>query len=217
MPCSDSRDSEWYREEEARVALVVAIKNLFSVGDALPGDPRTVQDVAICAYLRNQHDTDKEAFEVTIYNGRNSDARKVADWWDLHRLNDENNHKRLVRLLVEATSKMEPGIPITVVDVPKSRHESGWLNDSTYVFRGYEDDTPYRVKDLTRLMQDAFPTRPWDLAVIKSHQGKTIVYDYVTSTNVTSTANVVDCSDHMLVINPTVQLLVGACRSLLRR
>lgn len=81
-------------EKESRLAAQLLIYALPLAGGGVPqwvipvaqdlyGDPHRLNEltVMLCSLCRGLSEDDKNRI---IYDGRNSDARKLADWWDEH-------------------------------------------------------------------------------------------------------------------------------------
>lgn len=63
----------------------------------------------LCAYIRS---VPEDVVDKLLYNGRNPEARKLADWWDEHKLADakreaeEQNREKIKALQQQALSKL---------------------------------------------------------------------------------------------------------------
>ena len=42
----------------------------------------------MCAFIKEHLETNKDAFETFMYNGRNKLSRQLADWWEEHQKRD---------------------------------------------------------------------------------------------------------------------------------
>ena len=113
MPCNSDHMEPNRHEAESKLACQLLAYALPLAGQALPswiaagakdyyGAPRRLKEatVMLCTLCRTMDESQKEK---VIYDGRNPDARKLADWWDEHQKADAVREQREK----EATEKAE--------------------------------------------------------------------------------------------------------------
>ena len=94
MPCQSYGPAEW------EIELTKVNQHLTYIHEFL-GRPFTKFDTRqsnvdlatdrLCAILREFYDRNYELFEEIVYNARDKDSRKLADWWEHH---EEVDRKR---------------------------------------------------------------------------------------------------------------------------
>lgn len=68
----------------------------------------------LCSFLKELSKDKPEVFEDLVYNARDKDSRKLADWWEEHLSNDaireanEQANKEKERLRLSAINKLTP-------------------------------------------------------------------------------------------------------------
>lgn len=160
MPCYDPSSSASYEREQQRQALEAAFDRLW--GCAVRGDAHR------CALMRKTKETDLESFENKLYNGRDSDARKVAEWWDDHTRQDAERRVRNIASLQRLT--FVDNEPVVVV-LHNSRlfvernlgieiHPGVSSHYGIFeVLMHREELTEYTLPDVLNLVSEALPER----------------------------------------------------------
>lgn len=166
MPCYDNRSSPEYEREQKRQLFEKAFNQLWDVS--------ITDDVQRCALMRRLQLTERELFESKLYNGRDANARKVADWWETHQLNDIREHESLVARMRNVIIPPVDGSAIIVhlfvgpeVLLFRNSEQSGGLG--IYLLsKATKNYTEFTAVDTYKALREAWPAS--DVVVLVSHR-----------------------------------------------
>jgi len=146
MPCNSSHMEPRHAEKDSQEAAALIVYVYDSVGLVAPqdavlaandcyGNESKLNDyvVKLCSLCSDM--STKELDEI-MYDGRNPDARKLADWWESHKAADVDREKS------EGDAKRKTTIIETVTDLSRLLNwnmngmlSRGWLNSSRFCLR----------------------------------------------------------------------------------
>ena len=120
MPCRSDYMEPTEREKESKLVADLLLYVYWSIGETHPcsvslacqssyGDVKYLDDHTkdLCSKIKGMSE---ELLNKVVYDGRNPQARKLADWWDRHQLADakreaEENQSALSQAMSKLTEK----------------------------------------------------------------------------------------------------------------
>jgi hypothetical protein len=183
MPCSDGGYGDYLqREAEALEAAAISTALLFGVGvTELKNDWGSFSETHLCCALRKLEAENTTEFEAKIYNGRDPNARKVADWWDTHREKDEKERERFVRELQRYKNSGKLSFPIKILFVCKKTDEAAVTTKKELLLRQQAHYTDCLPNDLRSAFDEVFGVEGWELVICNKVNRDTLVLRFTDS------------------------------------
>jgi hypothetical protein len=95
------------RKRGKKIHYVYGEDELRSISSSLYGDPGAVDGLTadLCETLRELEKSEPETFDQIVYNAKDAQSRKLADWWERHQAFDEQRIAREKREQEEQYAK----------------------------------------------------------------------------------------------------------------